>query len=477
MIKFINSRLSKEKTGPTKYFLPMLFYRLRHPQKCNAEEIKKYWVFALEEFKDSKVKDLLKLHIHIPFCQKKCNFCFYYSAHSTPDDRIISCYVKRTCKEIAFYKAIFAKSEFAALEIRGGSPSILSEKELFILLRRIFNNFRFSKSKERSFECNPHEITPKKLKILKDFGFRSLNFGVQSLDDKVLKIANRKYQDYISVKEAILSAKAYGFRVKVDLMIGLYGDSADSFFISFKKMAKLGPECIALNPLHPSVFYLEKYFKNDEKFFYSQLRNKIFQAMRLVGPVATKFGYIYDDRIYLHRWQCVGFSKKDTTIENRHNKNDILYSVFGVGFNSSSNIIGLTRYQNKPQLNRDFDPQEDSYSFFTCQLRDDMREYILEHFAVGEPVSRTHFKNIFGQNLLDAFSFSFSALEEFGAVKIEKEFVSFLPKGLEDMSVYGLFFWGGNELQTIADKIMENSTSSRKRYSKLGKMHPINDLR
>lgn len=465
LITILANLSMRQETEATKYFLPTMFYRANRSIKYNAQQIKQTWLRAVRDIKREKNNNPLKLYIHIPFCKLKCNFCFYYSATSFPGSKIINHYIKKVCDEMNFYKDAFSDIEFEDLEIKGGSPSILNEKQLSELLTNLFNNFSFSKSGERNFECNPHEMTFKKLKALKKFGFTGLNFGVQSLDRKVLKLANRSYQTYELVKKSILNAQSCGFGVKIDLMIGLYGDSAESFVKSFARVAKFEPETIAMNPLHPPGIYLERYFRNNESFFYSQLENKISQVMKLIKPLADEFGYSYNDKIYLHRWQCVGFSKKKKVIRNKTPEDNSRYgsfpSVFGIGYDSISKIIGLARYQNSFPLQNNFSPLEKNYNFFFCQLEDDMRDYILDYFARGKPISQKEFKRNFGRDLINNFKYSFSALKKLKKVKIDKDLVYFLPGDSKELFIYGLFFWDKDEIVKIIRELINIQRNSR----------------
>lgn len=240
-------------------------------------------------------------------------------------------------------------------------------------------------------------------------------------------------------------------------MIGLYKDSAKSFVRSFAKIAKFGPETIAMNPLHPTSIYLKKYFRDDERLFYSELEEKISQAMKLIKPIADKFGYTYDNKVYLHRWQCVGFKKEEKEVRNRPVESSInsdsFSSVFGIGYNSVSKIVGLARYQNVSPLPSDFSSQEKYYNFFLSRLRDDMRDYILDFFAKGQPVSQKEFKRNFGQNLIDIFKYSLTALKKLNKIKIEKDKIYFLPKDSKEMFTYSFFFWDRSELIKILKNI------------------------
>lgn len=443
--------LMNQKTEPAKYFFSSLFFRLSGLRQFNAKEIKLWWREAAEEIKRNKRPSFLNFYLHIPFCQSRCSYCMYPSVVPR-DKKLINDYLKRVFQEMFYYKDVFSGIDFTNLYIGGGSPNILDEKNLTKLLTNLFNNFSFSKSGQRNFECNPHDITQRKLDILKKAGFNRISFWAQSLDSKVLKHANRDYQTFKSIKKAIFNAKLLGFKVNVDLMIGLYGEDPSSVIESFRKIIMLKPTSISFYPLKPPNRYLEKYFGNDEMAFYSQLKRKIEQVIEPIKKIAIKFNYTYPETIHLTEGYCGDFYQKEEGENREYYDTHCPYSTFGIGSFSVSNIVGIGRYENILSPQDKFTPSVPFYLGAPSQLKDDMRDYILWHFAKGWPVSQKEFKKNFGQDLMNSFKYSFSALKKLKKVKIKEDLIYFLPRNFKEMFNYGLFFWRKEKLVKLLEK-------------------------
>jgi len=456
-LNILTDNLMSKNTEPTKYFFTSMFFKLNQQLSYNAKSIKQCWRAAVREIKEGKRLELLNLYVHIPFCDSKCNYCMYPSIVPATQKEIDN-YLKRIAQEFSFYKDVFSGIKFTNIYIGGGSPSSLSEKQLTFLLSNLTKNFKFLESGERNFECNPSSTTLNKLKIIEKFNFNRISFGVQSLDGGVLLHANRGYQNYKAVEESIRHAQSLGFRVNVDLMIGLHKDTPETVRKSFHKIIKLRPDCVSLYPLKPSVTYLEKFCRVKESVFYDRLNNKVNEFLKLAMPLAEESNYTCADAIFLSEGYCGNFVNRDKIDRDDRAKltyynSTIPYSFFGVGYSSVSKIIGLLRYYNQLSIHDEFDPSECCYKGNPSQMKEDMREYILNFFSKGLPVSQKNFKEAFGCNLTDNFPYTFSLLKRFKKIKIDKDLVYFLPRSVKEMFMYGLFFW---DKQEILAKLIAN---------------------
>lgn len=101
-----------------------------------------------------------------------------------------------------------------------------------------------------SVRCStrPDYITAEKLELLKRHNVTTVELGVQSLDDKVLALAERGH-DAASVAKAVQLLRAYGFKVGLQLMCGMPGQTAASFFDTVAKSIALKPDMVRLYPL------------------------------------------------------------------------------------------------------------------------------------------------------------------------------------------------------------------------------------
>ena len=130
-------------------------------------------------------------YVHIPFCRKKCNYCDFVSAdYGDKTADLIGRYLEALYKEFSQRCLSTVNCKPSTVYIGGGTPSILSEKQIEFLFDNLFKSTRMplSPDSEITFEVNPESITESKLIILKSFGVNRLSFGLQSFDDEHTKI-------------------------------------------------------------------------------------------------------------------------------------------------------------------------------------------------------------------------------------------------------------------------------------------------
>ena len=139
----------------------------------------------------------MELYIHVPFCVRKCAYCDFLSFSREPEVR--SAYVKRLTEDIAAFGERFRDKEITSLFVGGGTPSILSPRELEKIIGRTFECFSFSKDSEITVEANPGTLNADKLSALFSAGANRLSLGLQSADEKELKMLGRihSYESFL----------------------------------------------------------------------------------------------------------------------------------------------------------------------------------------------------------------------------------------------------------------------------------------
>jgi len=156
----------------------------------------------------------LRVYIHIPFCKSKCQYCDFNSYDSK--DYLMDSYVEALCKEIDLYYYKIKNKKITSIYIGGGTPSYLKAS----LIKKILSKFDFDNKCEVSIEINPETVSDIKLKAYKDMGINRLSFGVQSLNDKLLRLMGRIHNKDTAIN-TIKLAKDIGFKnISVDLMFG-----------------------------------------------------------------------------------------------------------------------------------------------------------------------------------------------------------------------------------------------------------------
>ncbi|GMU33127.1 MAG: oxygen-independent coproporphyrinogen III oxidase [Planctomycetia bacterium] len=192
----------------------------------------------------------LGLYIHIPFCARRCHYCYYlsYAGRSSDDlDEYIECLLQ----ELAMYRSAPALGlrELSFVYFGGGTPSLLSESQLAHLLSGLQALYSWRHVEESTFECAPQSVTAPKLQLLRDMGITRISLGVQDLNDEILRLSGRVHlvEDVMRAYDLI---RHVGFDVvNLDMIAGLCGQTDASFSSSIQRVIEIQPDCLTIYPL------------------------------------------------------------------------------------------------------------------------------------------------------------------------------------------------------------------------------------
>jgi oxygen-independent coproporphyrinogen-3 oxidase len=133
---------------------------------------------------------LTALYLHIPFCKQACYYCdFHFSTHLQAKTQIVNA----ICQEIALQKDYLGTNLLHTIYFGGGTPSLLSEKELKQIFNTIYQHFSIEKNAEITLEANPDDLNRENLKIFKNVGINRLSIGIQSFHENHLKYLHRAH--------------------------------------------------------------------------------------------------------------------------------------------------------------------------------------------------------------------------------------------------------------------------------------------
>ena len=159
------------------------------------------------------------IYIHIPFCKKACFYCDF---HFTVSFKIKEKIITAICQELTTRKDFFdPKETINSIYFGGGTPSVLSIKEIDEILGAVYSHYNVEKNAEITFECNPDDLTQDYLRELKFVGINRLSIGVQSFNDEHLKWMNRSHDASQSKKSIEYAAEAGLNNITLDLIYGL----------------------------------------------------------------------------------------------------------------------------------------------------------------------------------------------------------------------------------------------------------------
>lgn len=191
----------------------------------------------------------LGLYVHIPFCVERCQYCYYLSY----DDRFgdVDDYLEALVGELSLYSRTpaLAGRPFDFVYFGGGTPSILSIARLRSLTEGLERLASWSAAREVSFECAPRSVTADKMRLLRDAGVTRISVGIQQMNDRVLE-ANGRVHLVADVDRAYAAIRRAGFDVvNLDLIVGLVGETEESFFESLERVIDLEPESVTIYQL------------------------------------------------------------------------------------------------------------------------------------------------------------------------------------------------------------------------------------
>lgn len=154
------------------------------------------------------------LYIHVPFCQKKCPYCDFYSVGFSPQKA--EEYKNAVIRNLSRYRGKNYREKFDTVYFGGGTPSLI-----YNYIAEILGAVDYSQNAEITVECNPESANEEVLRELKRAGVNRLSFGVQSLDENELTALGRTHSAN-AAREAIMLAHSLGFEnISADLMLGV----------------------------------------------------------------------------------------------------------------------------------------------------------------------------------------------------------------------------------------------------------------
>ena len=156
------------------------------------------------------------IYIHIPFCRQACHYCdFHFSTNLSGIDTLVAA----IAEEIALRKEFLLGQTVETVYFGGGTPSLLSEKQLEFLLAKIHDNFALD-LKEVTLEANPDDLSEESLNSWKSLGIDRLSLGIQSFQEEVLRFYNRAHSAKEALEAISLGRKAGFEKFSIDLIYG-----------------------------------------------------------------------------------------------------------------------------------------------------------------------------------------------------------------------------------------------------------------
>lgn len=359
------------------------------------------------------------IYIHIPFCKKKCNYCSFNS--KIGDENEIENYVDALTKEIKNFRADSEK--ICTIYFGGGTPSLLKIHQLKKIFDVAATKFSVEKNSEITIEANPGTVDEKFLYELKKIGFNRLSLGVQSFDDKILKILGRIHDSKTAI-ETVQTAQKFFENISLDLMYGLPLQKFSDLKNSVEVAVNLDIQHISIYGLEiePNTNFGKLFAEGKLNLPSDELSEKMYD---FISETLPKFGY--------RRYEISNFAKKN--FESRHNLGywtGRKYFGFGAGAHGyngkfrTSNILNVKEYTEKIFADENISEIEEIMTKKAA-----MEEFCFLGLRIADGIETKLFEKNFGENIFEVYGKVIEKNISLGFIKNFDGKIFLTPEGMK----------------------------------------------
>src|SRR6266446_7070678 len=189
----------------------------------------------------------LGIYLHIPFCRKRCHFC-YFRVYTDKDSAAIRGYIGAAIRELSTYatKPVIGGRKPNFVYFGGGTPSYLSVEQLKHLTGAMKALLPWGEVEEVTFEAEPGTLTDHKLKAIRELGVTRLSLGVENFDDHILEINGRAHHSK-EIARAYSYAREIGFpQINIDLIAGMVEETEPNWKECVRKTIEMSPDSVTI---------------------------------------------------------------------------------------------------------------------------------------------------------------------------------------------------------------------------------------
>ena len=367
------------------------------------------------------------LYIHIPFCRKRCKFC-YFRVYTNQNADAISRYVEALAKEVELlsHQPAIAGRDLKFVYFGGGTPSYLSAKQLHFLKDELNRSVSWDHADEVTFECEPGTLSLEKVKTLKEIGITRVSLGVENFNDEILETNGRAHLSP-EIDRAYDWIRQVGFpQVNIDLIAGMIGENDQNWAACIAKARAMKPDNL-------TIYQMELPFNT--------LISKEMKEQGMASPVAdwaTKRRWVneainafQEDGYHISSGnELVKNPKTDHFVyrDNLFRGSDLLAS----GVSSFGHFQGV-HYQNLDQLEDYLTTVESGSLPINRALRPTAHQRLIREMVLQMKEGRISvgaFQRKFGVNILEEFAQPFTSQQSKGYLTINGDEIALTRKGL-----------------------------------------------
>lgn len=371
------------------------------------------------------------IYIHIPFCKKRCHYCDFYKS---VDLLQVDSFLAALSQEIFLRKDYLNERIISTIYFGGGTPSILSAKQLCEILDLIRTTYTVLSEAEITMEANPDDLSAEYLKEIKSIGINRLSIGIQSFSDKDLIFMGRRHSAMQAI-EAVKMSQSVGFEnISIDLIYGIPG-------MSVKQWKENLHQAFQLNVQHLSAYHLT-FHKGTQ--FWKQLAKgaireidedeSIIQFETLIEE-AKKNDFVHYE---ISNFALDGFFSKHNT--SYWNQTEYL----GLG-PSAHSYNKATRFWNVSSVKKylqHIDNKSIAGKLETLSINDKFNDYLLTRLRTCWGISKNQLLQQFGSKYFQYFEQKIIHYISLGFIEESNDNVYITKKGLfiSDSIIEELFY-------------------------------------
>lgn len=368
------------------------------------------------------------LYMHIPFCRKRCKFC-YFKVYTGKNSSEIQNYLDALVKELEIYGNLPAiqNRPLRYVYFGGGTPSFISVKHLKFLVEHARAALPWDQVEEVAFECEPGTLTQSKLAAIREIGVTRLSLGVEHFNDDILRDNGRAHvsKEIYRVREWI---KDEGFeQLNIDLIAGMVGDTWESWKETVQLAIDYDPDSVTIYQLelpYNAIYSQKMRDGEDADLSFADWKTKrAWQSYAIDQFIAA--GYeVSSAYTVVKKESRVKFVYRDALWKGS--------DMLAAGVSSFGHFDGI-HYQNasrwKEYLSGVESGQLPIYRAKQTNSRDQLiREMILQ-LKLGQ-IQVDYFADKFDVNIVEEFAGQYGQLRDNGMLDFDKEQVTLTRDGL-----------------------------------------------
>ena len=369
----------------------------------------------------------LGLYLHIPFCRKRCRFC-YFRVYTNQNAAAIQRYVDCLASEIEMLSKQPAVEgrELKVVYFGGGTPSYLSSKQLRFLRDKLTEHVSWETADEVTFECEPGTLSLDKVETLKEIGVTRVSLGVENFNDQILE-ANGRAHLSPEIERAYGWIRQVGFpQVNVDLIAGMIGETDENWHRCIDKVLELEPDNL-------TIYQMELPFNT--------IISKEMQEGGLDSPVAdwaTKRRWVDEafNRLLSEGYQISSGNELVRNLDTDHFVyRDNLFrgsDLLAAGVSSFGHLQGV-HYQNLDQIEEYQSAVESGSLPINRALRPTPHQVLIREVVLQLKEGRINaeaFRRKFGVDILEEFAEPLRNQQAAGYLEVDGDDVRLTRKGL-----------------------------------------------